>query len=72
MRSIKKWNIVVITFLLIMTVGLFPVMVMAGGGESTEKIVLKLAHNGTAEHAFQFGYMKFEEILEKEAPGRFV
>jgi len=71
MRSIKKWNIVVIAFLLIMTVGLFPVMAMAGGGESTEKIVLKLAHNGTVEHAFQFGYMKFKEILEKEAPGRF-
>jgi len=70
MVSMKKWNYVVTTLLVVVIVGLFTVMAMAAGG-STEKIVLKLAHNGTAEHAFQFGYMKFEEILEKEAPGRF-
>ena len=67
MKSIKKWNIVVIAVLLIMTVGLF--LVMAGGG--AEKIVLKLAHNGPSNHPFQLACMKFQEILEKEAPGQF-
>jgi len=71
MKSIKKWNIVVIAVLLIITVGLFPVIVMAGGGGGAEKIVLKLAHNGPSVHPFQYGYMKFKEILEKEAPGQF-
>lgn len=71
MKSIKKWNIVVIVVLLIITVGLFPVVVMAGGGGGAEKIVLKLAHNGPPNHPFQLAYMKFKEILEKEAPGQF-
>ncbi len=71
MKSIKKWNIVVVVVLLVMTVGLSPVTVMAGGVGGTEKIVLKLAHNGPSNHPFQLGYMKFQEILEKEAPGQF-
>lgn len=36
---------------------------------AANKIILKVAHNGNAEHPFHDGYLKFKEIIEAETKG---
>jgi tripartite ATP-independent transporter DctP family solute receptor len=45
---------------------------LAGGGTTAmaaDKIILKVAHNGNAEHPFSDAYMKFKEVIESETGG---
>lgn len=37
--------------------------------EKMDRIVLKVAHNGTERHPFQKGYERFKEVLEAETEG---
>ncbi len=45
-------------------------LVSAGCAASDDKIVLKVAHNGSAEHPYQVGFETFKEVLERETDGR--
>ena len=45
-------------------------LVSAGCATSDDKIVLKVAHNGSAEHPYQIGFETFKEVLERETDGR--
>ena len=38
-------------------------------GSPAEKIILKVAHNGSEEHPFQTGFEKFKEVMEAETDG---
>ena len=38
-------------------------------GSPAEKIILKVAHNGSEQHPFQAGFEKFKEVLERETDG---
>lgn len=42
----------------------------AGCAASDDRIVLKVAHNGSAQHPYQVGFETFKEILERETDGR--
>jgi len=38
-------------------------------GSPADKIILKVAHNGSEQHPFQTGFEKFKEVLERETDG---
>jgi tripartite ATP-independent transporter DctP family solute receptor len=38
-------------------------------GSPAEKIILKVAHNGSEQHPFQAGFEKFKEVMEAETNG---
>jgi len=38
-------------------------------GSPAEKIILKVAHNGSEQHPFQTGFEKFKEVLETKTDG---
>ena len=39
--------------------------------DTSNKIILKVAHNGNEQHPFQIGYEKFAQILQDETDGRY-
>ncbi|TDI43998.1 MAG: TRAP transporter substrate-binding protein [Acidobacteria bacterium] len=57
-----------IIFLLACTV--FSCEGKGGGGGAGEKIVLRVAHNGSVHHPHNVGFEKFKEVLEAETQGR--
>ena len=42
----------------------------SGDTDAGEKIVLRVAHNGSVHHPYNVGYEKFKEVLETETNGR--
>ena len=42
---------------------------VSSDGSAAEKIILRVAHNGSEQHPFQAGFEKFKEVMETETNG---